>query len=195
MVLFDTALTQTTCPVEYLRFPDPTVIGLVGLAGSGKSTVAAILTEHHRFARERFAGPLKDMLRVLGCSDREIDGDLKEVPCEALGWKTPRHAMQTLGTEWGREYISPHIWVNAWRRRANRHERVVADDCRFQTEVDAVRELGGVIWRIDRPGLVAGNHASEAGIKSLRADLIIENTGTIDDLRHIVECALNQERP
>ncbi|MCW1993497.1 hypothetical protein [Bradyrhizobium diazoefficiens] len=40
------------------------VIGLKGLIGSGKTTVARHLIENHGFVRGRFAGALKDMLRA-----------------------------------------------------------------------------------------------------------------------------------
>ena len=43
------------------------------------------------------------MLYQLGLGEAHIEGALKEVPCELLGGKTPRYAMQTLGTEWGRD--------------------------------------------------------------------------------------------
>ena len=90
------------------------IIGLTGLAGSGETTVARHLMGMHGFVRHRMAEPLKSMLKALGLTEQQIDGDLKEVPCELLGGKTPRHAMQTLGTEWGRDLISQNLWVKAW---------------------------------------------------------------------------------
>jgi hypothetical protein len=78
------------------------LIALTGYAGSGKSTLADILACEHGFTVVKFAGPLKAMLRALGLDEREIEGDLKEQPCQLLAGHTPRRAMQTLGTEWGR---------------------------------------------------------------------------------------------
>jgi putative protein kinase ArgK-like GTPase of G3E family len=77
------------------------IIGLTGLMGSGKSLAAQEL-ERIGFTRTRFAGSLKDMMRVLGLTEEEIEGNLKETACALLGGKTPRYAMQTIGTEWGR---------------------------------------------------------------------------------------------
>ncbi|MHC2291850.1 hypothetical protein [Bradyrhizobium barranii] len=77
------------------------VIGLKGLIGSGKTTVARHLIENHGFVRGRFAGALKDMLRAYlryrrcdeATIERMIDGDLKEQP--SPGWAASRP-----GTPW-----------------------------------------------------------------------------------------------
>lgn len=156
------------------------LIALTGLAGSGKSTVAKRLVVRHGYRVEKFAGPLKDMLRGFGLTERHIEGDLKEVPCDILGGKTPRYAMQTLGLEWGRDIISPSLWVDAWSRRAATG-LVVCDDCRFPNEAAAVRALGGIIVRVVRPGLVGGSeHASESGQNGIEPDATLWNDETDD---------------
>jgi len=110
------------------------------------------MLEEKGFTRTRFAGPLKDMIRSLGLTDREIDGDLKEEPCALLGGVTPRRAMQTLGTEWGRDLIHPEIWTVIWQERVRRllaeGKWVVVDDCRFPNEAVAIKALGGFVIRI-----------------------------------------------
>lgn len=173
-------LTETTCPLSQL-FPPFRVIGLTGLAGSGKSTVADHLIRAHGARREKFAGPLKDMMRALGLTEAEIEGGRKELPSDILCGATPRWAMQSIGTEWGRKMIHPDLWVSAWKRRAS-SGLVVADDCRFANEFSAVRELGGAVIRIDRPGLSAGEHASEQEMGGLEPDAVIVNGGSVDDL-------------
>lgn len=140
------------------------VIGFAGAAGSGKSTAAEFLEKGCGFRRVRFAGPLKAMIQALGLTPDEIDGHLKESPCELLGGKTPRWAMQSLGTEWGRELIGPDVWVNAWHRAVDNlpaHVHVVCDDVRFANEADAIRSRGGLVVLIERQGLQRGGHASE----------------------------------
>lgn len=142
------------------------IIGLTGLAGSGKSTAAMHLVERHGFQRVRFAGPLKAMLAALGCTPAEIDGDRKEMPCELLGGKTPRWAMQTLGTEWGRNLIASDLWIRAWQHAVAQVPAgvpIVVDDCRFANEAAAIQAAGGSIIRIVRPGAGAGaaGHSSE----------------------------------
>ena len=87
----------------------PSVIAITGQAGSGKTTIAKHLELEYNYVRVRFAEVLKDMLLALGLTEEEINGDLKEKPCSLLLGKTPRHAMQTLGIEWGRNLIHPDI--------------------------------------------------------------------------------------
>ncbi len=107
------------------------------------------------------------MLRALGLSPAHLEGDLKETPTELLAGQTPRWAMQTLGTEWGRELMGPDIWANAWEHAAtlvlNEGGTVVVDDCRFPNELEAVRHLGGVAINILRPSLrIPWEHKSES---------------------------------
>lgn len=145
------------------------IIGLSGLAGAGKSVVADVLVRELGFTRVKFADPLKNMLRTMLADmghtaedvERHIEGDLKEVPMPETG-VTPRHMMITLGTEWGRDMVRPDLWVRLWAAKAERFERVVADDVRFPNEIEALRALGGHLWRVERPGLVSSGHVSEA---------------------------------
>ncbi|XUM19730.1 deoxynucleotide monophosphate kinase [Bradyrhizobium oligotrophicum S58] len=169
-----------------------TIIAFTGLAGAGKSTAAAHLVKLRGFERVRFAGPLKAMMAALGCTAAEIDGDRKETPCDLLGGKTPRWAMQTLGTEWGRQLIGPDLWIRAWRAAVDRLPAgtpVVVDDCRFPNEAEAIRSAGGVVVRLERPGAgTASTHESEQ--HHLDAIHVLHNTLDEQNLREQVDVFL-----
>lgn len=164
------------------------VIGLYSPAmGSGKTTLAAAIAGHG-YKRVRFAGPLKAMLRGLAVeagaapewAERMVDGDLKEAPSPYLAGRTPRQAMQWLGTEWGRGLMHPDFWVEAWRSRAQAEMaagfHVVADDMRFPNEFEAVRALGGLTVEVTRPGQgITQSHASEGALSSFPFDLRLIN--------------------
>lgn len=168
------------------------VIGLTGLAGSGKSTAAAYLAKEHGYTRLRFAGPLKSMMRCLGLDERHTDGDLKEVPHPVLCGRTPRHAMQTIGTEWGRDLIGPGLWVNVAEDSAHRVLEegggVVFEDVRFDNEAEMIRRLGGIILRVVGRGGAAGGHVSEAGISV--PSLLVRNEGSMDRFHWEIEKVL-----
>lgn len=178
------------------------VIGLTGLIGSGKSEVARHLMERYGFVRIKFADPLKNMLRSLlrevGLDvvtiERMIEGDLKEVPCEALSGCTPRHAMITLGTEWGRNCLAKELWVHVTKLKIKAAlkagQSVVLDDCRFVNEAAMVTDLGGEVWRIDRGQLLAVNHESETGQALVPVQKRIQNDGSLFDLRRKIDAQL-----
>lgn len=176
----------------------PLLVGLTGLKGSGKTFCAQHLVNAHYFWRVRFAGPIKEMLRVLGLGEAELLGDKKELPCEALCGKTPRHAMQSLGSEWGRNMIHPDLWVMLGMSKARmlleRGRSVVIDDVRFPNEVEAIKRAGGIIVGIDRPGLPVDNHDSENQIAYLEVDWTIDNKGDNRAVLADLEDALSLER-
>jgi len=80
---------------------------------------------------------------------------------------SPRVVLQTMGTEWGRN-IDPQVWVRATVQQARASvSPVVVSDCRFGNEIAGIKDAGGYMVRVRRPGArlvrmgVAG-HASEA---------------------------------
>jgi hypothetical protein len=176
------------------------IVGLCGLAGSGKDTAADHLVLNRSFAKVSFADPLKRICRdVFGFDDRQLWGpsssrnepdrryrrrpdlDPNVVADGELGpeFLSPRFALQTLGTEWGRRCYPP-IWVeyalriaeklrqngearytarrglyyveDRRERRDDEVEGVVIPDVRFANEVEAVRRAGGFVVRLVRPG-------------------------------------------
>lgn len=163
------------------------LIAFTGPAGCGKTTAAKYLVWRHGFVRIRFADPLKLMLTALGLSEAELDGDAKERPSETLCGRTPRWAMQSLGTEWGRDCISKDLWTRAWKRECERiGGSVVVDDCRFQNEAEAIKNNGGLIVRIvGRATKIAGDHISEHG--DIPARVIITNDGTVEDMQKQID--------
>jgi hypothetical protein len=165
------------------------IVGFTGKIGAGKTTAATELLARG-FVRVRFAGILKDMMKVLGLTDDQVDGAHKETPCPLLCGRTPRHAMQTIGTEWGRNLIGNDLWVNAWRKRVTclpPRTHVVADDVRFANEADTIRSMGGVVVRIVRMAEKNAKwheHVSEQG--DFRVDLTVMNNGTEEMLRDYI---------
>lgn len=154
------------------------IVGLSGAAGCGKSTAADYLVHAYGYTRRRFAGPLKEMVRALGLTDDHIEGSLKEKPCAALSGRTPRFAMQTLGTEWGRAVMGEDFWVNAWRANLPATPFIVAEDVRFPNEADMIESVGGYVVHIDGRGGIAGDHASEGFIPPNA--IHVANTGSIE---------------
>ncbi|MDX2187788.1 MAG: hypothetical protein SFV32_12705 [Opitutaceae bacterium] len=148
----------------------PQLIAFSGPMGVGKTTAAQYLVDNYGYTRMSFADPLREMLRVLGLTDEDFSQEGKRRPHPALSGKTPREALQTLGTEWGRNHIGPDIWCEAAIRRAYHAVQlgqcVVFDDCRFDNEAQAVLRMCGVVIELERPGVARAGvqHASEVGL-------------------------------
>lgn len=179
----------------------PVVVAFTGKRGAGKSEAVKALTEDLGFVELKFADPLKNMIRAMyrtcGVDDvtieRKIEGDLKEEPCEWLAGKTPRYAMQTLGTEW-RNMIAEDLWAVMFKRAVesgNLGDRIACSDYRFPKEGESLDDLGAIKYRITRPTAdavddEAAQHSSETLIDEIPTDLDIPNDGSVQDLREAV---------
>jgi len=173
------------------------IIAFKGKIGSGKTTAALYLINTRQYARLRFADKLKAMLRKLGLTERELDGDLKEVPCELLGGKTPRYAMTTLGTEWGRDMIHSNLWVNALNRSmislmSTGVTKFVIDDVRFVSEANYIESLKSkynvLFVGIERGGIKSeSTHISETEIDYIFPDHVIYNDDTMESFHRSID--------
>lgn len=106
------------------------------------------------------------MVESLGVDPKHLYGTPleKEQPLPIFGGRTARHAMQTLGTEWGRNCIDNDFWVRTWLATLPDAKTVIADDVRFANEARAILERGGVMIRVMRRYnelLRTARHASE----------------------------------
>lgn len=98
---------------------------------------------------------------------------------------SPRLALQTLGTEWGRRLYS-NIWVDACMNHilSTGKPEFAISDVRFTNEMIGVQERGGRIVRLLR-GKRQSNHPSELELESIPLDafdLVIDNNGSKEDL-------------
>ena len=179
------------------------LVALTGAAGCGKTTIGRALIDAWSINGDcvsplSFAMPLRDMVAsLLRCVPDLGDEDIqhllytqegKATPVAALGGKTPRQILQTLGTEWGRAHLGSAVWSDlgvAWALRLLRDgvDAVIFDDARFAEEALAIRAAGGVTVRLVRPGadpVATHGHASEAGIPADLIDLDVINVGPAD---------------
>jgi hypothetical protein len=195
------------------------IIGFLGKAGVGKDTAADYLCLNYGFTRVAFADPLKRFcMEVFDWTEEQLWGpsEMRNKPDERYlqamvypasravekstsikqvervpRYLSPRYALQTLGTEWGRGCYE-NIWVDYALRAAKKlmegqglywyyptegvvlredYRRVevkgvVISDVRFKNEVTRIREKGAKVFRLVRRragDLEAGiiGHASE----------------------------------
>lgn len=121
---------------------------------------------------------------------------LKREPGECVTYLTPRKAMQWLGGEFA-EATFPAIYAQRAAREAAQavtsggYDLALITDCRFLRDIQAVREVGGVIIQVHRheAGLkgAAAQHRGEVERESPEFQSLVHhhiyNDGTLDDLR------------
>lgn len=117
-----------------------------------------------------------------------VDAMASKVPIDA--WLSPRQILQYWGTEYRRTQ-QPDYWVQRLQAKVQELHAagildVVITDVRFADEAAALRAMGGQIWRIDRPNLVAAStgHVSEVSGQEFQPEATIRNEGSLDLLRH-----------
>lgn len=184
------------------------IVGLAGLAGAGKDTAADILVNRFGFVKVALADPMKRICQEVfnfsseqlwGPSEKRNEQD-KRYPHAFAGsrsepreWLTPRHALQRLGTEWGR-HCYEDVWIDLAiktaqallsercryeqsegltyqpgpRMPSNQWRGVVVPDVRFPNELRAIRNVRGKTWKIWRPDAgLAGDAAAHSSENSL----------------------------
>lgn len=177
------------------------LIGIAGPAQVGKSTLAGefrrlVEFRGQKYSEQPFAGPLKRMLASIGV---DVSDASKNAPVPFLdGHITPRVMMQTLGTEWGRALL-PDLWLRVWQHELDSRARVVtAPDVRFDNEADLIRSLGGIIIHVQRKPtadmLAVPAHASEAGIKHQKGDIIFRNDRGIEKVAQLAASILDNTK-
>lgn len=178
------------------------LIGLTGYARSGKDSVAERLPYHAPVA---LADPIRRALLTLdpllpgGVRLSEaleaVNGDwnaLKEDP--VLGDEV-RRLPQAMGTEVGRNQIGQTLWLDKADERIGwlSPSPVVVTDIRFPDEARWLKDRGGLIIKVTRPGVGPANgHISEAGIPEHMIDAHVLNDGTMDDLDAKIVLAVSE---
>jgi hypothetical protein len=145
------------------------LIGISGLIGSGKSTVADILIKDYGFVRLSFADSLKDAVSKVFCWERALlEGDTAEsrhwreqvdtwwADKLSLPYLTPRWVLQYWGTELCRNNFHDSIWITSMERKLlnilelNSKNNFVIPDTRFPNEIELITKLSGQTWCVKR---------------------------------------------
>jgi hypothetical protein len=163
------------------------IIGLSGYAQSGKDSTAELLCLNYQYTRLAFADPMRQALMIINPKLDSITRVSDMV--EDYGWdmakRNPevRRLLQVLGTDFGRKMLGDDVWINIALSGIKSEDKVVISDVRFPNEAEAIKKLGGTVWRINRHNHSAVNgHTSEHAMDNYMFNHVIYNDGTLDDL-------------
>jgi len=173
------------------------IIGLCGYKRSGKDTAGSLLLENG-YTKYSFAGPLKKACQeIFMFDDEQTEGNKKEDYDDR--WNiNPRKVFQRFGTEIFRDNldmffpemknIKNTFWIYRFKlwykkeKEKNPNIKIVVTDVRFENEANIIKELGGLIIKVNRNNNNNNdNHISELSINKIKHDILIDNDSTIED--------------
>jgi hypothetical protein len=170
------------------------VIGISGKIKSGKSRVAKTLfkmlkEEGKQVKVKSFAQPLYEVVSKLYDTDiKTIKKDKQENLPIYIHTRTTNSGMvttnyrtilQVIGNT-ARDYGDSDIWVNALfgyeNKKINNGDYWIIDDVRYSNEAQRIRDLNGVLIRVERDLHQPNEHIAENSLDTWGDwDLIIEN--------------------
>lgn len=180
-----------------------TIIGIGHTKRAGKDTAANALVRDLNFRKLSFADPLKELAMEADPIITPAGGQITVNTAAGRGrmrwvvagngweaakdqWPEVRRYLQELGRG-AREVLGDHVWIQALENKMTYGIDYVIADVRFQNEADWVKEIGGQLIKIERPGVGFGDgHISETALKDYPFDYVIKNDGSIMDLENKV---------
>lgn len=162
------------------------------------------LEEKSGWEIKKFAGKLKQIGSILTGipAEKFEDQEFKKTELGSEWGMTVRDFLQKLGTDGLRDGLHSNVWVNALFAD---YECVPADrapggwdcdnwiitDTRFPNEAEAIKSRGGIVIRVDRPGVKPVNpHPSEVALDDWNFDYKILNVSDLVSLKQTVEQVL-----
>jgi hypothetical protein len=176
------------------------LVGVVGPKQSGKDTAVEYLTKLG-YTRYAFADPIKKGLKeMFGFTDEQLWGSDEQKEAIDQFWGiSARRMAKLVGTELfqfdihkytqpGEFDVNRKVWVYAFKKWydteiiKNPSLKIAISDMRFPHEAKFIRDMGGIIIKIDRPSIERNDtHASETEYQLIKEDYKVINDSTLED--------------
>lgn len=177
------------------------LIGLYGPSRAGKDETAAILVNDFGFEQRAQAAAIRKILLDLNPILQDNDGNFISMVelferCDG-NWDSVKQEsresvdyMIRLGQSC-RNVIGYDVWMNTAmpsRLELEKGHKIVISDIRQPNEYEAVKERGGQVWKLVRPGVEF--RAMDGLLEGYDFDATIENRGSLFDLRGAVQATI-----
>lgn len=174
------------------------LIGLYGPSRAGKDSVAQILVDDFGYEQRAQAAAIRKILLGLNAPVKLNDGT----------YRTMRELYDYCGGDWDkvkaeskdsvdqmialgqtcRDVIGLDVWLNTALPPANSTAKIVISDVRQPNEYAAIRERGGKLWKIIRPGVEM--RGMDGLLDTEHFDATLHNRGSLVDLRGMVQATI-----
>ncbi|AGM12235.1 deoxynucleoside monophosphate kinase [Streptomyces phage Danzina] len=181
------------------------LVGISGYAGSGKDEAAKALIEGG-WRRQAFADRLRDFAYRQNPwvhTYPDVGAVRLARLVDDLGWEDAKRRfpqVREVLVETGntaREILGVNVWVDAVLKNFRDDEALVIPDVRYRNEAWAIRKAGGILIRIERPGVgpardVLGQaYESETALDGGYFDHTIVNDMSVEYLHSQVMLAMS----
>lgn len=189
---------------DALEEPKLVIIGLSGFGGSGKDTIASFLEDDFKFERRAFADKVRQFALLLNAFLPEANATYSQL-ISLLGYEQAKRehtcvrdylvrighgARTTLGSTVWLDAALPPLETEAGRCLIEKGGLYVYSDVRYLNEATRIREYGGSVWRVARPGCLPAHETERVSLEGVECDVVIDNKSDLSDLRHKVHHAL-----
>lgn len=182
-------LGSSSCASRNIKMKPPKLIGICGYARAGKDTAADMihdLSDGIYYRKAAFANVLKDECNLMLSM---VDDEFPDLHLEED--KIKYRDFLVFWGKFRREKFRPDYWIDKLVDSIDvdiedPDRGLVISDVRYPNEAKWIKDRGGIVFYIDRPGVVAANY-EEAGtigeiLEKKLYDIIIHNNGTLEDL-------------
>jgi len=197
------------------------LIAILGKKHSGKDTIANFLIEKYGFTKYSFADPLKKGIQAFfNLTDQQLNDQKLKEEIDPRWGVSPRKLFQVIGTDFFQNSIRDFLpelkinnedpknhWVNLFKEwyYQNLEKKIVISDVRFLHEINTIKGLGGVIYKVIRTRIYDNDndndndidvnnnyyyHQSEKEIENIPDDMIndiIINDKSLEELYLLVD--------
>ena len=182
---------------------------LVGKMGAGKDSICEFFPDHTKIA---FADAIRDTVKLLRSTDAKHTYEYllqfgsfpRSLQTDLALWRLipqtqkDREILQEVGM--GIRKYDENIWVNILKQKIYQHKQYIISDCRYiceaeafdwvkvKVEADRDKRIKRLIARDGNFPYERENHPAEQQIDLIECDLVINNNGTLEQLKGVVEC-------